>query len=203
MRAGDQRFKRRQVNGDHPLVLRIRVRAQRSVIFSPALRLQESEGLFIGGEDRGGRPQFCPHVGDRRAFRYSKRFHSRPAPFDDVTDAALDAEDPQDLQADVLRRDEGSQRSGQLYPDHGRHIDIVSAATHGDRHVQPARSEGQHPDAACRGGVAVGADQSFPGDAEALQMHLMADSVSRAGIPDPVLCRNRLNIPVVIRVLKA
>ena len=51
--------------------------------------------------------------------------------------------------------------------------------------------------------MAVGADQGLARHAEALQMHLMADAVARAGKPDPVLFRHRLDVAVVVGVFKA
>ena len=116
---------------------------------------------------------------------------------------ALDGEDTQQLKADVLGGDKGTQRASELHPDDFRHIDVVRAAAHGHGHVHTAGTEGQHPDAASGGGVAVGANQGLSGNAEALQMDLMTDAVAGTGEPDAVLCGNGLNIAVVIGVFKA
>ena len=51
--------------------------------------------------------------------------------------------------------------------------------------------------------MAIRTDQRFSGDPEPFQMHLMADAVSGAGKINPVLFGNRLDIAMVIRVLKA
>ena len=50
--------------------------------------------------------------------------------------------------------------------------------------------------------MAVRADQRFAGDAEPLQMHLMADAVAGAGEVQPVLFAYGLDIPMVVGVFK-
>ena len=117
--------------------------------------------------------------------------------------AALDGEEPQDLQADVLGGDEGAQRTGQFDLDDLGHGNVVGSAAHSHGYVHAPRAEGQHPDAAAGGGVTVGADEGLPRYAEALQMHLMADAVAGAGEPDAVLGGNGLDVPVIVGVLKA
>ena len=86
---------------------------------------------------------------------------------------------------------------------HLGHGDVVGAAAHGHRYVHAARAEGQHPDAAAGGGVAVGADEGLARHAEAFQMHLMADAVAGAGEPDAVLVGDGLDVPVIVGVFKA
>ena len=60
--------------------------------------------------------------------------------------AALDGEEPQDLQADVLGGDEGTQRTGQLDLDDLGHGNVVGSAAHSHGYVHAPRAEGQHPD---------------------------------------------------------
>ena len=98
-----------------------------------------------------------------------------------LPNAALDREAAQHFQNNVLGRDPRRELAGEVDADHLRHVDVVRAAAHGHGHVQTAGAEGQHADAAAGRGVAVRPDERFPGDAEALQMHLMADAVARAG----------------------
>ena len=59
------------------------------------------------------------------------------------------------------------------------------------RHIQAARADGQHADAAAGRGVAVRADQGLARHAEALQMHLMADAVAGTGKIHAVLFGTR------------
>ena len=76
---------------------------------------------------------------------------------------------------------QGLQLARQVDAYHFRHGDVVGAAAHGNRHIKAACADGEHTDTAACGGVAVGADQGLAGNAEALQMHLMADAVAGAG----------------------
>ena len=65
------------------------------------------------------------------------------------------------------------------------------------------RAKGQHADAAAGGGVAVRADQGLARDAEALQMDLVADVVTRPGEVDAVLFGDGADKAVVVRIFKA
>ena len=51
--------------------------------------------------------------------------------------------------------------------------------------------------------MAVGADEGLAGDAEALQVDLVADAVAGAGEVQAVLLCHGLDVPVVVGVLKA
>ena len=168
-----------------------------------ALRLQEGEGVLVGREDRGGSAQLGAHVGDGRALRDGERFHTFAGILDDLADAALDGQDAQHFEDDVLRADVLLQLAGQLDFDHLRHGDVVLAAAHRDRYVEAAGADRQHADAAAGGGVGVGADERLAGNREALEMHLMTDAVARTGEVDAVLLAHRLNEAMVVGVLKA
>ena len=63
----------------------------------------------------------------------------------------FDGQAAQHLQNHVLGRDPGLQLTGQTDADDLGHGDIIGAAAHGHRHVQAARAEGQHADAAAGG----------------------------------------------------
>ena len=124
--------------------------------------------------------------------------HSMIAPTPPLT-----RENPQQLQADILRGDERAQMAGQIDLEHLRHGDIIRAAAHGDCHVQTTGTHGQHADAAAGGRVAVRPDKGLAGLAEALQMDLVADAVAGPGEPDAVLFCDGLDIAVVVGVFKA
>ena len=51
--------------------------------------------------------------------------------------------------------------------------------------------------------MAVRADQGLARNAEALQVHLVANAVARAGEVNAMLLRHGLNVSVVVGVLKA
>ena len=203
MGTGDQGFQCVQIDMDDPRVLRIRVGGEGSKVLLAALGFQEGTGHFIRGENGGGSAQLRAHVGDGSPLRHGQTGHAEAAPFDHMTHAALDRENPQQFQTDVLGCDKGPEGAGQLHADDFGHIDIVCAAAHGYRHVHAAGAEGQHSNAAAGGSVAVGTDEGLARYAEAFQMYLMADAVAGAGEPDAVLGGNGLDIAVVVGVLKA
>ena len=203
VRAGDQRLQRVQINVDNPVIGRIGISGKGCEVGFPPLCLQKGAGHFIGGEDGGGSPQLCTHIGDGGPLRNGQSSDAGTTPFHHMTHAALDGEKPQDLQADVLGGDEGTQRTGQFDLDDLGHGNVVGSAAHSHGYVHAPRAEGQHPDAAAGGGVTVGADEGLPRYAEAFQMHLMADAVAGAGEPDAVLGGNGLDVPVIVGVFKA
>ncbi len=123
--------------------------------------------------------------------------------FDDFSYAALYRQAAQHLENDILGGNPRLQPAGQIYFYHFGHINVISAAAHGHRHIQSARAHSQHTDAAAGGSVAVGADQGLAGNAEALQMYLMADAVAGTGKVNAVLFGDRLNKAVVVGVFKA
>ena len=128
--------------------------------------------------------------------------HALARVLDDLAHAALDREDPQQLEDDVLRTDIGPQTAGQLDPDDLGIGDVVGAAAHRDRDVQTARADREAADAARGGGVAVAADQGLAGGGEPLKVNLMADAVAGAGIPHPDPLCDRADEDVVVGVLK-
>ena len=84
-----------------------------------------------------------------------------------------------------------------------RHGQIIRSAAHGDRDVQASRADGEHARRAAGGRVAVRAEQGLAGHGEALQVDLVADAVAGSGEPDAVLCRDSLDVLVVVRILAA
>ena len=198
-----QRLQRGEVDLDHLIIHSVVVRAQLAVILFSVLRLQKGSGGFVGREHRGGGAQLGAHVGDGRSFGHAQGLDALATVFHDLADAALDAHHTQHGENDVLCRYPRRELAGEVDSDHLGHGDVVGAAAHGDSHVQAARADCQHTDAAAGGGVAVGADQGLAGLAEALQMHLMADAVAGARKINAVLFAHRLNKAVVVGILKA
>ena len=202
VRLRHQRLQGIQVDVHDLVVLRVRVRAQFGEIALPALGLQERPGHLVAGEHARRRAQLRAHVRDRRALGHGQGLHALADVFHHLADAALDAQPPQHLQDDVLRRHTVGQPAGEPDAHDLRAGQVVGPAAHRHGHVQAARPDGQHADAAAGGGVAVAAQQGHPGHAEALQMHLVADAVAGLRAEDPVLLRHALDILVVVRVLK-
>ena len=203
VRAGDHGLERVEVDVDDAVIVRVRVALQRGEVRRAPLGGEKCARHGVRREDRRRRAELRAHVRDRRALGHGQRRDARTAPLDDRADAALDRQDAQQLEADVLGGDERAQRAGEVDLEHFRHGDVVRAAAHGDRDVHAARAEGQHTDAAAGGRVAVRADERLAGLAEALEVHLMADAVAGAREPDAMLCGHGLQVAVVVRVFKA
>ena len=203
MGACRQRAQGVQIDLDHFVIHRVGIGSQLHPICLATLRLHERAGHIVRREDGGGRAQLGTHIGDGGALRHRQRGHAVAAVFHDFAHAAFHGHDAQHFQNNILRGDPRLQLAVQIHPHHFGHGDVIGAAAHRDRHIQSARAERQHTDAAAGGGVAVGADQRFAGDAEPLQMHLMADAVAGAGEIQPVFLTYRLDITVIVGVFKA
>ena len=203
MRAGDHGLQRVEVNVDNAVILRVRIARERDKVRLASLGREKRARHVVRREDGRRRAKLGAHVRDRGALGHGQRRDAGAAPLDDRADAALDRQDAQQLEADVLGRDIGLKRAGEVDLEHLRHGDVVRAAAHGDRDIHATGAEGQHADAAAGGRVAVGADERLARLAEALELHLVADAVARAGEPDAVLLGHGLEIAVVVRVFKA
>ena len=203
VRAGDHGLQRVEVDVNDAVIARVRVARKGDKVRLAPLGGEEGARHVVRREDGRRRAELGAHVRDRGALGHGQRRDTRPAPLDDRADAALDRQDAQQLEADVFGRDVGPQRAGEVDLEHFRHRDVVRAAAHGDRDVHAPRAEGQHADAAAGGRVAVRADEHLARLAEALELHLVADTVARAGEPDAVLFGHGLEIAVVVRVFKA
>ena len=201
--TGNHGLEGRKVNVNHPVILCIRVAGQGYIVFLSSLGCQEFPGLLVGGENGGGCPQLCTHVGDGSPLRNGKGHGTGAAPLHNDAHAALYGQNPQQLQAHILGADPGPEGTGQVYLVKLGHGDIVGTAAHGHCHIHAAGAKGQHAQAAAGGGVAVGADEGLARLAEPLQVHLMADTIAGTGEPDAVLGCHRLQIPVVVRIFKA
>ncbi len=73
----------------------------------------------------------------------------------------------------------------QIDIDDFRHDQVVGAAAHGHRHVQPPGTNCQHAESATVGGVAVRADGGIARDGEMLLVDLVTDTVGGLGKPNP------------------
>ena len=203
VRAGDHGLQRVEIDVDNAIILCVRVARKGGEVRRAPLGREKRARHVVRREDGRRRAELGAHVRDRGAFGHGQRRDAGAAPLDDRADAALDRQDAQQLEADVLGRDIGLQRAGEVDLEHLRHGDVVRTAAHGDRDVHATGAEGQHADAAAGGRVAVGADERLARLAEALELHLVADAVARAGEPDAVLFGHGLEIAVVVRVFKA
>ena len=158
---------------------------------------------LIAGKDARRRAKLRAHVRDRRPLRHRQGFNALADVFHHLADAALHTQPPQHLQDNILRRHPIRQPAGQPDADHFRIGQVVGSSAHSHRHVQTAGPDGQHADAAAGRRMAVTAQQCQPGNAEPLQLHLVADTITRLRTENPVLLRHALDILVIIRVLKS
>ena len=168
MRAGDHGLQGAQVNIDDAVVHRIGVAGQRNIVLLSSLGCQECPGGLVGGEDGRRGAQLRAHVGDGAPLGDGQGCNAWAPPFNDGAHAALDGQDPQQFQGDVLGGDIGVQGACQIDLEHLGHGDVIRPTAHGHGHIQAAGTKGQHTDAAAGGGMAVGADEGLAGFAEAL-----------------------------------
>ena len=202
VRAGSQRLQLAQIDGVLLCVYRIFIAGQRNPILFPVLGFEELPGLFIRRKNRGGGAQLRTHIGDGAAFRHAEGLNSFPAVFHDGAHAALYGQLSQYFQNHVLGAHIVAQPVLQVHPNHARHGNVIRTAAHGNRHVHSAGTHGQHSQTAAGRCVGIGTDQRLSRFSDAFILQLVADAVSRTGEPDAVLCRNALNVPMVVRILE-
>ena len=153
----------------------------------PAGRREVLRHVLVVGEDRRRGADLRAHVADRALASGRDRVGARAVVFDDRPRAALDREDPGDLEDDVLRARPARQRAGQadaddLRPAHvereaGHHVDGVGAADPDRHHAEPAGVRG----------VRVGADHHAAGERVVLQDDLVDDAAAGSPEADAVL----------------
>ena len=176
--AGNHGFQAGQINVYDPVILCILVTCQRHIVLPSSLGDQELMGNLVGGENGCGSAQFGAHVGDGAPLRNTQGLDAGAAPFHDGTDAALNGQNSQQFQRNVLCGDVRVQFAGKIDLEHLGHGDVIGSTAHGHSHVHAAGAEGQHADAAAGGGMGIGADEGLAGLAEPLQMDLVADAVA-------------------------
>ena len=162
--AGGQRHQGGQIDGDGLVILsrRRRRQAATSPPRGPAPQRTDA-GHLVAGEDRGGGAQLGAHVGDGGALGHRQGLHARPG----VLHRRLPTPPLTLRRRSTSRMTSLADTMGGSWPVQLRRgttlgmSDIVGAAAHGHRHVQPAGADGQHADAAAGGGVAVGAQQGL------------------------------------------
>ena len=202
MGTGHQRLELVEVDGVGFIVDRICIRPDGYEVLGSSLGFEESQCHVITGEDRGGRTELCSHIGDRGPFRHGQAGDTRTAVFDDLTYSAFDGQDPEDLEDDVLGGDPRLEGAQQFHLDHFRHGQVIGTATHGHGDVQATGANRQHADATTGRGMAVRAEQRFAGNAKALDVDLVANTIARLGKSDAVLAGNRLDVHVVVGVFE-
>ena len=202
VRTCRQRFQLAQINGVLLCVYRIFIAGQRNPIRFPVLGFEEFPSLLIRWKNRGGGTQLRTHIGDGAPFRHAEGLNSFPAVLHDGTHAALYGQLSQHFQNHILGAHIVAQPVLQVHPNHTRHRNVIRTAAHGNRHVHSAGTHGQHTQTAAGRCVRIGTDQCLSRFSDAFILQLMADTVSRTGEPDTVLCCNALDVPVIVRILE-
>ena len=202
MRAGRHRLDQAQVELQHAVIPRAFVGLQFGPILTAALSLQKRQRRRVAREDRRGHAQFRAHVGDGRARRHAQPRHTRAAVLQHAAHVALGPVNLQHFQDHVFGRHAGLERPAQAHQRNLRAGQVERPSPHRHRHVDAARTDRDHPDAAAGGRVGIAAQQRRPRLAETLEVELVADAVARPRKHNAVTLRNAFQIGVVVRILE-
>ena len=203
VRQRDQRLQRGEIDHIALVVDGALVGRERTVYVFPALAAQEVPRHLIAREDRRRRAKLRAHIRDGRALGHGQRLHAVPRILDNLADAALDREQGEHLQDDVLRAHALSESARQMHLGDARHVQHERLARHRARDVEAARADREHTDAAARRRVRIAAEERRARPSEALKVHLMTDAVAGAREEYAVLLRDRLQILVIVGILEA
>jgi len=176
--AGCQRLEGGEIDLDQFVVDGPPVCFQGDPHIPAALGPEKVAGHLVAREEGGRGPELGTHVRYGGAFRHAQCLHAGTEILEDLSDPALDGEPAQELQDDILGADPGRKARFQIDADDLLPGDAEGHACHGRSHVQPSGADGDHPEAAPRGGMAVGPEQGLPGYTEPFQVHLVADAVT-------------------------
>ena len=163
--------------------------------------LQVAAHGVVVAEGGAGGAHFGAHVADGRLAGGAQGTGAVAEVLHDGVGAALDGEDPGQLQDHVLRGGEPLQLAGQLHADQLRVLQLPGEADHGVHGVGSAHADREHAEAARVHGVRVGPDHHSAGEGVVLEHHLVDDARAREPAVDTVLGRDRLQEVVDLRVL--
>ncbi len=135
---------------------------------------------FVIGEDRGRRPELGAHVGDGGLAGAGDRLGSFAEVLDDAVGAALDGEDVEELENDVLGRRPAVERTREFDADHLGLENLPVETGHDIYRIGAADPARHHPETAGVGGVGVGAEHHPAGEGVVLEHDLVDDARSRA-----------------------
>ncbi len=177
-RFGDERFELREIDGDLVGVLGVCVGFELLVVLLAAEPAEVIPRLLVGREDRGGRAELRPHVGDRRSLGDRQRLDAGAGVLEDLADAALDGEASQHLKDDILRGGPPFEFAFKSDVDDFRHLDVVGAAAHGDGDIETARADRKLAKPTGGRRVAVRTQQCLAGRGEVLLVDVVTDAVA-------------------------
>ncbi|MPM57306.1 hypothetical protein SDC9_104128 [bioreactor metagenome] len=145
---------------------------------------EEGTGLLVGRENTGGDTALRPHIAYGRALGDLKGCNPVSGILENAINISLHPVAFKDCQNYILRGNPGSEFAAESDLNHLGTDEMERASCHGNSHIQPAGSDGDHADAAPGRGMAVAAQQRFARLSKALKVHLMADSIARPGEND-------------------
>jgi hypothetical protein len=127
------------------------------------LVLEVGEGGLVGGDQPGPCSALDGHVADRHPALHREVLEGLPAVLDDVPDPAVDADDVEDVQDQVLRGGPDRQRPLDLDRERLRHPLRQGLGGEDVLDLGGADPERERPERAVGGGVGVAADDDRPG----------------------------------------
>jgi hypothetical protein len=160
-----------------------RLFGQSSAVGRPQIGLHP----LIPRKDRGGGPEFRPHVGDRSLARAADRPGAGSEVFDDPIGSPLDGQMTRQIEDDILRRCPAVHIPGEVHADQLRVLHFPRKPGHDVHGVRAAHAGREHAQPAGVGRVRVGADHHPAGKGVVLQNHLVNDAGSRLPESDAVL----------------
>ena len=198
MGAGDEGLQGAQVDLHFAVIGASRIRQELDVCVLPALGLQESADLLVGGEDGGGGAHFRAHIGDGHPLPHFQRGGAGAHVLECLAQTALDTQAAEHLQDHFLAVDTGPELTREVDPDHLGNLDGHGQARHGGGHVHAAHTDAQHTDGTAVGGVAVAAHAQLAGGTEPGHMDRVHDAVAGPGHMDTQPLCYGLEVNVVI-----
>ena len=199
VRAGHKRLKRGHVKLDHLVVLGVLVRKELCVILRAALGGEELLHLLVRRENGRRSPHLGTHICDGGALGDLQSCRTRAYILVDFAETALDALTAEHLEDDLLGVDAGFKLTGEVDFDYFGHFEAHRDTGHRGGHVHAADADAEHADRAAVRCVAVAAHADLAGDAEAGDMHGVADAVAGAGDVDAVLFGCALQVNMIVR----
>ena len=203
MGACRKRLKRGEVDRYLLIVGRVRIGSDGGEVLFSALRLKECASHIVRGEDGARCTKLSAHIRNGCALRHGKSLNTLAAVLNDSANAALNAKYTKYLKNDVLCTNVVGKLTLKINVNNSRHGDVVCAAAHCDRYVKTAGAHTKHTDTSRGGSMAIRSDKRLSGLAESFKMNLMADAVAGTGEANSVLLGYRLNVSVVVCILKA
>jgi len=197
---GDQRFDFRQVDINFSIIGSAFVCGHCFVVAAAAAAFQESLGVFITWEDRGGGTHFSAHVGDGGTLCQGQGFNAGACIFKDNALAAFYGYDFEHLQDDIHAHTVFGQFAGQVNPGHLGHGHGVHAGSHCQGNVISACTHEDSTTTTGINGMAVSANACHTGFNEVFHVGEMTDTGSGGGEDDAEFCGNRSQVLMVIRV---